>query len=436
MLHNKNNRRSPLASVVAAVAAGMIAMPALAVDFHGYARSGIGETVSGSGGDQACFKAKGAPAKYRLGNECETYAELELGQQLYKQGDASYYFDSMIAYQTNQTNDWEPLNQSSSGSPTAAVRQFNIQGKNVIKSLPGATLWVGKRYYRRFDVHIDDYYYWDVSGPGAGIENIDVGKGTLNFAVTRNTDNALKADGTVDKNVQVANDVFDLRWAGIPVNPDGKLTLGVDFGRATQTKAQNTSGTVVNNLQNKNGVMVTVQHQQDDFLGGYNRVALQYAKDGMIGTGHNNSLNSGNMIRLVEQGVVNFTPTVNMMFSAIYERDNLDQDKGKTWISFGARPEYHWSSLMATAVEVGYDHVKPQDGSTSAYLEKVTVAQLWTAGKAFFARPQLRLFATFAHWNGNDYNAANYGAADPTGNAVLDGKSNGITVGAQMEVWW
>ncbi|MDI8746359.1 carbohydrate porin, partial [Salmonella enterica subsp. enterica serovar Montevideo] len=44
---------------------------AMAVDFHGYARSGIGWT--GSGGEQQCFQVTGAQSKYRLGNECGTY---------------------------------------------------------------------------------------------------------------------------------------------------------------------------------------------------------------------------------------------------------------------------------------------------------------------------------------------------------------------------
>ncbi len=85
-------RKLPLA---VAVAAGVMSAQALAVDFHGYARSGIGWT--GSGGEQQCFKATGAQSKYRLGNECETYAELKLGQELWKEGDKSFYFDTNVA---------------------------------------------------------------------------------------------------------------------------------------------------------------------------------------------------------------------------------------------------------------------------------------------------------------------------------------------------
>jgi maltoporin len=43
-------------------------------EFHGYFRSGYG--LNSLGGQQVAFQAPGADAKYRLGNETETYAEL------------------------------------------------------------------------------------------------------------------------------------------------------------------------------------------------------------------------------------------------------------------------------------------------------------------------------------------------------------------------
>jgi maltoporin len=43
-------------------------------EFHGYFRSGFG--LNGVGGQQVAFQAPGAGAKYRLGNEAETYGEL------------------------------------------------------------------------------------------------------------------------------------------------------------------------------------------------------------------------------------------------------------------------------------------------------------------------------------------------------------------------
>ena len=69
-------RKLPLAD---AVAAGVMSAQAMAVDFHGDARSGIGWT--GSGGEQQCIQTTGAQSKYRRGNEGETYAELKWGQE-------------------------------------------------------------------------------------------------------------------------------------------------------------------------------------------------------------------------------------------------------------------------------------------------------------------------------------------------------------------
>ncbi|MEQ4542560.1 MAG: maltoporin LamB, partial [Pantoea agglomerans] len=47
-------RKLPIA---VAVAVGTLSAPTMAVDFTGYARSGIGWT--GSGGEQQCFQATG-----------------------------------------------------------------------------------------------------------------------------------------------------------------------------------------------------------------------------------------------------------------------------------------------------------------------------------------------------------------------------------------
>ena len=47
-----------------------------AFEFHGQFRAGYG--LNSKGGQQVAFQAPGADAKFRLGNEAETYAELIL----------------------------------------------------------------------------------------------------------------------------------------------------------------------------------------------------------------------------------------------------------------------------------------------------------------------------------------------------------------------
>ena len=145
--------------------------------FHGYARSGIGWT--GSGGEQQCFQTTGAQSKYRLGNECETYAELNWVRKCGKEGDKSFYFDTNVAYSVAQQNDWEATD------PAFREATCRVKPDRMAARLHHLA---GKRFYQRHDVHMIDFYYWDISGPGAGLENIDVGFGKLSLAATRSSE--------------------------------------------------------------------------------------------------------------------------------------------------------------------------------------------------------------------------------------------------------
>lgn len=416
-------RRNHLA---AAVAAMMVSSTALAVDFHGYMRSGIGTTAGG--GDQACFSAQGVP-KYRLGNECETYAEIQLGQELFKEDETTFYVDTMLAYVSAQDNDFESTRTDDS---EVAIRQFNVQGTNVIKSLPGSMLWIGKRFYQRHDVHINDFYYWDISGPGAGLQDIDVGTGLLHVAWTRssNEETGGDSDPDVDDPGTVTNDILDVRWTDIPINPNGLLEVGVDYGRANLNDAQDEAG-----IDDQDGYMFTTEHHQTDFLGGYNKLTFQYATDSMIfnrnGRPASSLENDGDMFRVIDHGVIPLGSSFDMFYVGIYEDTSFDNDSGAQWISAGFRPTYYWSQLMSTAVELGFDRVSPEaSGEEDRALQKLTIAQQWQPGKTFFARPQLRLFATYANWDENDFDA------EAGTNEIGPDEGDGLTFGAQAEVWW
>ncbi|WP_354731895.1 maltoporin [Actinobacillus pleuropneumoniae] len=412
------------------VSSALLSTSALAVDFHGYARSGIGWTSGG--GEQSAFTVNGGGSKYRLGTEAETYAELKLGQELYKNGEKSIYLDSNVAYSVNQQVDWEATNP--------ALREINVQFKNFADSLPGATLWAGKRFYQRHDVHMNDFYYWDISGPGAGVENIDVGFGKLSLAVTRNTEKdgayswnynpiTKKWESSQDKNKDVYNDVFDVRLAGIETNKDGSLEIGFDFGNA-HTK----DGAIYEKDATKRGYMATIEHTQGNFFGGFNKFTAQYAKDAMTSwnTGHSqggSANNKGDMLRLINQGVVQASDKVEVMYALIYEKTDLDNKRGKTWYSAGIRPMYKWNDTMSTLLEVGYDRIKDQASGQKNDLMKYTIAQQWQAGSSIWARPAIRVFGTYAHWN-DKFNTANRTDA---GYKAKDGEFIG---GVQFEAWW
>ncbi|QRG78889.1 maltoporin [Citrobacter sp. R56] len=433
-------RKLPLA---VAVAAGVMSAQAMAVDFHGYARSGIGWT--GSGGEQQCFQATGAQSKYRLGNECETYAELKLGQEVWKEGDKSFYFDTNVAYSVAQQNDWE--------ATSPAFREANVQGKNLIDWLPGSTIWAGKRFYQRHDVHMIDFYYWDISGPGAGIENIDLGFGKLSLAATRSQEAggsyAFSSDEVYDATKDTANDVFDVRLAGMEINPGGTLELGVDYGSANTTDGYDLADGAT-----KDGWMFTAEHTQS-MLKGYNKFVVQYATDAMTSQGKgipqgsrsqdifgnfDNDQdflnNNGSLTRILDHGAISLGDSWDLMYVAMYQNIDWDNDNGTEWYTVGVRPMYKWTPIMSTLLEVGYDSVKSQKTDDTNDQFKITLAQQWQAGDSIWSRPAIRLFATYAKWDekwGYDNGVA---VSDTSTTTFSRGDDDEVTFGAQMEIWW
>ena len=423
-------RKLPLA---VAVAAGVMSAQALAVDFHGYARSGIGWT--GSGGEQQCFQATGAQSKYRLGNECETYAELKLGQEVWKEGDKSFYFDTNVAYSVAQQNDWEGTDP--------AFREANVQGKNLIEWLPGSTIWAGKRFYQRHDVHMIDFYYWDISGPGAGIENIDLGFGKLSLAATRSSESG--GSGTfadrdefgnrVYDNI-VPNDVFDVRLAGLETNPGGTLELGVDYGHTNIPDDYSLQPGA-----SKDGWMLTAEHTQS-MLKGFNKFVLQYATDSMTSSGkgvpQGGSINNdGSMWRVLDHGAISLGDSWDLMYVGMYQDIDRDNNNGTQWWTVGVRPMYKWTPIMSTLMEIGYDNVKSQRTSDRNSQYKVTLAQQWQAGDSIWSRPAIRVFATYAKWDEKwGYNDSGVAYNDTSAKTFSRGDNDEWTFGAQMEIWW
>ena len=423
-------RKLPLA---VAVAAGVMSAQALAVDFHGYARSVIGWT--GSGGEQQCFQATGAQSKYRLGNECETYAELKLGQEVWKEGDKSFYFDTNVAYSVSQQNDWE--------STSPAFREANVQGKNLIEWLPGSTIWAGKRFYQRHDVHMIDFYYWDISGPGAGIENIDLGFGKLSLAATRSSESG--GSGTFADRDQfgnrvydniVPNDVFDVRLAGLETNPGGTLELGVDYGHTNIPDDYSLQPGA-----SKDGWMLTAEHTQS-MLKGFNKFVLQYATDSMTSSGkgvpQGGSINNdGSMWRVLDHGAISLGDSWDLMYVGMYQDIDRDNNNGTQWWTVGVRPMYKWTPIMSTLMEIGYDNVKSQRTSDRNSQYKVTLAQQWQAGDSIWSRPAIRVFATYAKWDEKwGYNDSGVAYNDTSAKTFSRGDSDEWTFGAQMEIWW
>ncbi|MEN9866107.1 MAG: hypothetical protein RL748_1697 [Pseudomonadota bacterium] len=394
------------------------------VEFGGYFRSGFG--TSTTGGKEACFGLAGAGSKYRLGNECETYGELALGGEAFKgQGGFSMRVNTRFAYVVNQNQDWEQFSPS--------FREANVVAENIGSgAFAKAKAWVGKRFYDRHDVHITDFYFLDTSGPGAGLENIDVGAGKLAYAIIRQASDKTQLGRNSSADYQQVLR-HDFRLSGIKVNPDGEMMLGL----VVNQKRINANA---NGVDISRGALFTAMHTQGNFFGGFNKVAFQYATGSQAGGGAGGAefyANSDDrMTRIVEQFVVQ---PAGSKFSAMGTFVYQDKKNGANgthskWTSIGARPVFHFADNMSVAAELGYDSVK-EDGQKTRNLTKFTIAPQISAGNSFWSRPVLRAYYTYAKWNDAAQAAAGAGSAlSRTG--AFGSSTNGSTVGFQAEIWW
>ena len=65
---------------------------------------------------------------------------------------------------------------------TVFLREAYVEMKNVIKSAPEVTFWAGQRFYDRYNIDSQDYFFLDTSGLGGGAYNIPLGPGSLAIA--------------------------------------------------------------------------------------------------------------------------------------------------------------------------------------------------------------------------------------------------------------
>ena len=387
-------------------------LSANALEFAGYLRSGIGNSLEG--GKQSCFKLPGAEAKYRLGNECEQYAELELRQDVYNFDDGSVLSVDGMASLYNQYNRQLTF-QGDNGS--ARLPQLYAQWSN-LPSLNGGSVWAGRRYYKRNDIHISDFYYWNQSATGAGIEDVLIGGLKYSYALSRK--DSLYQEDYVTRH--------DFNVAGFNTNPGGQL----EFGLSYLEKPQRTEA--------HSGWAITAQHVQSEFLGVKNKLALQYGEGSGTGLGYTGDTrldNSSKRYRIVEFFDWQVTPRFGGQVEAVYQKDFRPDSGNQEWLSLGVRPTYAITEQFKLVTEFGHDQVRAADGTRK--LSKFTFAPTWSPnGPSFWARPEIRLYYTYASWNAAAQRAANeFDAGSALSDSGAFGSArHGYNAGVQIEYWW
>jgi maltoporin len=399
-------------------------------EFHGYFRSGYG--LNSAGGQQVAFEAPGANAKYRLGNETETYGELIFVNNWVnpEQSSNEAWMKTEIMIEANTTNSANSASfPNGVGNDQFRLREAFVQAGNVLGWQPHAEFWAGERYYRRQHIDIIDFYPLDLSGYGGGVEDVNVGIGKMAVAFL----NAARPD-IATQNGNLAKSNIDVRLYDLK-GPAGLWAAWFDY--ATSKGGTTSTGTVV---PTTNGYAFGLRHQRLEWHGGYHTFSIQY------GTGAaSNFSNPGNGVTIAnpspfinrsaqflvtEQLVLQPNDWFGIMPIFLYQRtkDGNPQDGWNQWASFGARPVVFFTKHISLAFEAGFDHTESATNQYDGWLRKFTLAPQIGAGRKFFSRPVLRVFVTYANWSD--------GFRGFVGGTPYLNRTNGLTYGVQTETWW
>jgi len=413
------------------------------VDITGYFRGGYGR--SDEGGPQRAFGIPGFP-KYRLGNEVENYGELAFGKTFYPAGAFNGGADDAggpVARMNYRMAFYNPYDNYGSGADTDfSSPEVWASLANVLPNEPDAKFWAGSRFYRRHDIHINDFYFWDMSGGGAGVEDVNVGNGKLAFAwIGDGAESAIysrlgQADPLNTAGFSKSN--FDLRYYDLPFL-GGTSEIGLTYSKSSS--GMDSTG---NQTDDSDGVALSLVQTNKGFLDDNSLHVLSL----QLGTGPAKTFTSGFetfsdasgtfirpdpdeswRFRATDQLVLK--PAENFSFGTAVIYQHTDFGDGaieQDWVSGGARPIWHLTDSFSLALEGGVDWVSDTSNGSGGTIGKLTFAPQISLGDEFFSRPVLRAFVTYSVWSD--------GLEGEVGGTDYSDKNSGWTWGVQMESWW
>ena len=433
--------------LAAAVLAAAFAMPAQAyftpnANFNGYMRSGVMHGNSAFGSKTDTVKLG------RLGNENDTFMEFGLGADVAKVDDVTYSVYGMIAHggDGNET-DW---------NTNLSCRQAWAGAKNLLGQ-GDDFLWIGKRYYKREDIHILDEYYYNVSGTGVGLENVVLGPGKISLAWTRNDKDAKKDDVNIysmkseykykglkddgNKPAKVKVNTYDVRYE-FPVWDGASLQLGATYLEAEKNK-NGSYRTYTIEKENSIGDGLNLSAELNiGLLGGFNKTVVQSfsgssAADVHYGTGSSVYYDEGQGWRLINWGDVHFTKEFGMFHVVQYAHSSgfksYDSERS---VNLVVRPYYQLTKMTKLLAEVGWFADKKtantDDKGVQSYVSKhgskYTLAYAISPDASnFWSRPEFRFYVSHVSVSDNM-------SIGPTNEWVRQTSDN--MFGAQVEAWW
>jgi maltoporin len=371
----------------------------------GYFRVQEGWQLSPIKGAQGYYGLPGTASKFRLGNEND-WAEFGWNILAYKGDDGTIgHAVIMIGGNYDPTNrgggDLPFTSWMGTGNNSPVFKQLFVDVQK-IPGLADATLWLGKKYYKRYYSGINDMFYWSNDGFGFGIEDINLGAAKLSYAAM-DAGKAVRDANNNDTGVNFQGIFHDLRLTDVAIIPGGHLDVGIGLATPIGESSQNMNV----------GFMGNVRWTQD-VPGGSNALTLQVGT-GPCGNSDQFGTNQGSAVplntpsdakkyRLID--VLSFSPSKEFGIDAVavFEKNHANNVANtatnslgnRSWLQLGARLSYHFSPHASFLLEAGVDSTKFVS-EDSLMLIKVTPAL--EVGTGYGNVPHIRLFVTFADVN-------------------------------------
>ncbi len=405
------------------------------LEFHGYARSGllINDKASGSqGGPYLTPAGSVGGAVGRLGNEDDTYMELNLEHKGRLDNGTTTRYKIMLADSQESSNDW------TASTSSLNVRQVFAELGNLPSfadnaTFKDATLWAGKRFDRdNFDIHFLDSDIVFLAGTGAGIYDVKWSDNAhSNFSLYgRDYGSVDTINDDIESYTVTANNYFGkLQWmvSGLKARDNDEL---VDDGATS-------------------GVHTMLAWHGDSFYGlsdGFFKLAALYGHGlgaEVKGIGSNGDLTKdADTFRLATYGVTRFAGNWRLAPAILAQSSQDRYVKGDDykWVTFNARLAQELTENFELVYEGSYQYSDLDPNGYNDYqaakgnFYKLTFAPTFKASTVagFFERPELRMFATYMDW---DKELDSFSEDDTLGSTNFTSGGQ-WSFGVQMETWF
>ncbi|MBC3947150.1 carbohydrate porin [Erwinia persicina] len=381
------------------------------VQFTGYARYG----AQFQGGDQKFVGVdgsyNGSSAIGRLGNEGNG-GEFQLSKAFKGDNGAIWDVNVMIDHWGDEVN----------------LKKAYAGVTNLFDSNPNAYLWAGRDFHQRPQQGINDYFWMNHDGQGAGVKNFELGGVKFDVATVAAVEacnpeimdeegnpsriNCTGGSGTGDK----GNYALTSKIHGMKVGPlDLELYANYGFDSKaveSEERLKAWQGGAVLSHTGENGV---------------NKVITRYSNNA-----DNSVFNKTDELTTVYasfEGNYKFTQQAQVEYLLAFHDYSNKADNTDDRRNYGAivRPMYWWNDVHSTWLEAGYQRVDYDQGGDN-HGWKMTLSQNVSIAMGPEFRPMLRFYVTggevdnkrTARINGNDD----------------DTQLDSFNVGAMWEAWF